>query len=381
MDAIEKVATDSEGDEAGLLDNSGDEQPPNTSHDGTLEAIRGMETKMVDTLRNFAETLTTSIGRLAPKRRSRSSSEDADSSDTDRTPAQRQGEPSKKKRRDDPTVEIDKEVSELLSMSNKKQSAKDVAGSPTASTSAGDAILAGIANDFDLVDQCGEDIPEQLASLVDKLLQTKMSEEKLKEKQNNYLRPKNCEKMIPTRVNAAIWARLQSDTRSRDIKMQRVQCLLLKAVVAQTRVTASLLKLKETTSGATSPQSDTAIVQAIDAIAFAVQANHKLNQRRQELIRPDLNEQYRQLCAEHVPCTTELFGDDLPKTLQDISTTNRVAQKLAGRGQRHYSSQSYSYKGQSTRDYPFPNAKNERRKLCPQNFQRKRRGGKRQQTQ
>ena len=260
MDAIEKVATDSEGDEAGLLDNSGDEQPPNTPRDGTLEAIRGMETKMVDTLRNFAETLTTSIGRLAPKRRSRSSSEDTDSSDTDRTPAQRQGEPTKKKRRDDPTDGIDKEVSELLSMSNKKQSAEDVAGSTTASTSAGDAILAGIANDFDLVDQCGEDIPEQLASLVDKLLQTKMNEEKLKEKQNNYLRPKNCEKMIPTRVNAAIWARLQSDTRSRDIKMQRVQCLLLKAVVAQTRVTASLLKLKETTSGATSPQSDTAIV-------------------------------------------------------------------------------------------------------------------------
>ena len=111
MGAIEKVATDSEGDEAGLLDNSGDEQPPNTSRDGTLEAIHAMETKMVDTLRNFAETLTTSIGRLAPKRRSRSSSEDADSSDTDRTPAQRQGEPTKKKHRDDPTVEIDKEVS------------------------------------------------------------------------------------------------------------------------------------------------------------------------------------------------------------------------------------------------------------------------------
>ena len=162
---------------------------------------------------------------MAPKRRSRSSSEDTDSSDTDRTPAQRQGEPTKKKRRDDPTDGIDKEVSELLSMSNKKQSAEDVAGSTTASTSAGDAILAGIANDFDLVDQCGEDIPEQLASLVDKLLQTKMNEEKLKEKQNNYLRPKNCEKIIPTRVNAAIWARLQSDTRSRDIKMQRVQCL------------------------------------------------------------------------------------------------------------------------------------------------------------
>ena len=165
MDVIEKAATDSEGDEADLPDNSGDEQPPNT----------GMGNKMVDTLQNFAETLTTRLGNLAPKRRTCSSSEDEGISDTDRTSAQRQGEPSKKTRRDDPTDGIDKEVSELLFMSNKKHSAQEVAGNPTASTSAGDAILAGIANDFDLVDQCGEDIPEQLASLVEKLLQTKMN--------------------------------------------------------------------------------------------------------------------------------------------------------------------------------------------------------------
>jgi UDP-N-acetylglucosamine 2-epimerase len=80
--------------------------------------------------------------------------------------------------------------------------------------------LAGIANDFDL--------PEQLASLIEKLLQTKMREEKLKEKQNNYLRPKNCEKMIPTRVNAAIWARLQSDTRSGVLKYKEYSAYYLK---------------------------------------------------------------------------------------------------------------------------------------------------------
>ena len=38
-----------------------------------------------------------------------------------------------------------------------------------------------------------------------------------------------------------------------------------------------LLKFKETTAGAMSPQGAAAIVQAIDAIAFALQANHELN--------------------------------------------------------------------------------------------------------
>ena len=80
MDAIERACADSEGEVAALLDNSGDEQPPTTSRDGTLEAIRGMENKMVDTLRNFAETLTTRLSNLAPKRRSRSSLDDEGSS-------------------------------------------------------------------------------------------------------------------------------------------------------------------------------------------------------------------------------------------------------------------------------------------------------------
>ena len=171
------------GDEAALLDNYGDEQPPNKSRDGILEDIRGMQNKMVDTLRTFTETLTARLSNFAPKRRARLSSsegEGSSSADTDHTPSQRQGEPTRTKRRDDPTDGIDKEVSELLSKSNKKQSTEEVAGNLTTSNSAGDAILAGIANDFDLVDQCGEDAPEQLASRVDKLLQTKMNEEKLK---------------------------------------------------------------------------------------------------------------------------------------------------------------------------------------------------------
>ena len=39
----------------------------------------------------------------------------------------------------------------------------------------------------------------------------------------------------------------------------------------------------------------------------------------------------------HVPaCTTSLFGDDLPKTTQDISTINRVSQKVIGKNQGFY---------------------------------------------
>lgn len=66
----------------------------------------------------------------------------------------------------------------------------------------------------------------------------------------------------------------------------------------------------------------------LDVIALLSHANCELIQRRRDLIRPDLNNQYQQICAEHVGFTDLLFRNDLPKQIQDISATNRVGQKL-----------------------------------------------------
>ena len=50
------------------------------------------------------------------------------------------------------------------------------------------------------------------------------------------------------------------------------------------------------------------------------------------MIKPDLNQQYQQLCNDQVPITSWLFGDELAKTCQDITNTNRVSQKVSGLG-------------------------------------------------
>ena len=56
-------------------------------------------------------------------------------------------------------------------------------------------------------------------------------------------RPKNCEAMVPTRVNANIWQQLQPHTRSQDIRMQKVQNSLLKRLMLLTQLTNTLLQL------------------------------------------------------------------------------------------------------------------------------------------
>ncbi len=75
-------------------------------------------------------------------------------------------------------------------------------------------------------------------------------------------------------------------------------------------------------------------------------------QRHRELIRPDLNDQYQQICSEQTEFTTWLFGDDLPKQVQDISAINRVSQQLSSRqteqqsGATHFSRNAHRPWGQ-----------------------------------
>ena len=93
------------------------------------------------------------------------------------------------------------------------------------------------------VEKCGPEVAENLAKVVNKRVRTKLAEEKLKEKQNLYSRPKNCEAMAPTRVNSEIWRQLQPHTHLQDVRMQKVQNSLLKELMPLTQLTNTLLQL------------------------------------------------------------------------------------------------------------------------------------------
>ncbi|CAB4034218.1 Hypothetical predicted protein [Paramuricea clavata] len=185
------------------------------------------------------------------------------------------------------------------------------------------AILDSVVQELD-EEQLAPAVSEKLAEVINKTLRSKLSEEKLKEKQNAYPRPQNCESLETTRVNPEIWAQLQSSTRSRDIRLQKVQSLLLKGLLP-------LVQLLENCRQSDDRSTDKGkiIKLALDSVSLVAQANVELNSRRRALIKPDLNEKFQQICGDHVPITTLLFGDDVAKTLQDIASTNRVSQKDA----------------------------------------------------
>ena len=83
------------------------------------------------------------------------------------------------------------------------------------------------------------------------------------------------------------------------------------------------------------PDNETLITRLMDGVLLFANANQELNFRRRELLRPQLNANYGYLCAPSNPVTGELFGDDLPTTIKDITDTNRLSSKLTRDSSRY----------------------------------------------
>ena len=258
---------------------------------------------------------------------------------------------------------VTRDVNELISTANKQTT------DAPATNSSQSTVLAMLADELS-EEKCGPGVAENLDKVVDKFLRTRLAEEKLKEKQSLYSRPKNCEAYgaHPSKLEE-IWQQLQPHTRSQDIRMQKVQNSLLKGLMPLTQLTNTLLQLPDSVS---TESRESIVKQALDSLTLIAQANGELNQRRREMIKPNLNQQFQQLCNDQVPITSWLFGDELAKTCQDISNTNRVSQKVSGPGshrphrqqkyRRHYR-YSKSEQGKSRPQSNFPRKQGGNRKL------------------
>ena len=114
------------------------------------------------------------------------------------------------------------------------------AGQSAAATDPGADTLTGIESFYAASANVGPDIDAQLAKIVSGFLTTRLPDDKLKEKLTACLAPKNCASIVSARVNAEIWDKLSTQTKSRDVKSQRRQNALVGAIAGIT-VTADTL--------------------------------------------------------------------------------------------------------------------------------------------
>ena len=184
-------------------------------------------------------------------------------------------------------------------------------GSPATDSISHDIpVPSGIANDLKLEQKKAPAINEQLAKIVKSLMHEKLDDEVLTETKTRYLLAENCDSLTTTKVNHLIWDQLKPETRSFDVKLQKVQAHIVKGVTPIVNIIQALLQAKDKIP------SDALDVQGLlkagtDAIALFGAANYELNMRRRDSIKHDLNDDYRHLCSPTVLFTDFLFGDDV----------------------------------------------------------------------
>ena len=179
-----------------------------------------------------------------------------------------------------------------------------------AESSKDEGTLHDIAQPLKLEEKCSPKVAEQLAKVVNGVVQTRLSDEAQAERLKAYQRPKNCDSLVTVKVNPLIWEKLRSETRSGDIKLQKVQTLIIKSAIPSVQAIETLNKVQDQIP------KDILDVPALmkqlsDGIALTAGASYELNMRRREAIKPDLNQEYKHLCSLTVPVTEFLFGSDL----------------------------------------------------------------------
>jgi hypothetical protein len=63
-------------------------------------------------------------------------------------------------------------------------------------------------------------------------------------------------------------------------------------------------------------------------LAFIGNAGFQTSLKRRDLLKASLSKDYQSLCSASTPVTTQLFGDDLSKKVDDISKANIIAVKI-----------------------------------------------------
>lgn len=118
---------------------------------------------------------------------------------------------------------------------------------------------------------------------------------------------------------------LPRKSRSVDLAFQAVQATMLQGTVSLTNLVGSLVT--SITNG-DMPNTRDVLNHVMDNVALLGNANWKLNMKRRELIKPDINPPFTRLCREEIKPTLKLFGDDLPKHMKDMSEATKVGKQM-----------------------------------------------------
>ncbi len=165
----------------------------------------------------------------------------------------------------------------------------------------------------------GPKIREDVAISLQHALYYKSDEKKVEAMMDRHKCPTNCLAMQVPIVNMSLWTEIDSKSRSKDCRLQRVQKPLIKGL-------AALAKLPEEYKLNQDLQ---------DGFLLLANANFELNALRRETLKEDLNPQFHHLCKAPIYDETktekfdkehygQIFGSDLSKKVSKLTEEKKA---------------------------------------------------------
>ena len=203
------------------------------------------------------------------------------------------------------------------------------------------------------------DVDPRVASIVNALFRKKMNSEQFRQMTSDMLsaRPNNCEGLATVQTNTLLWAQFSDKTRLLDKKLQNQQKALVGAGSIITKMFDKLVAAKGNTANLQIPDLMNSVNKSLMLLG---DVNFNLNMFRRNLMRPELKDTYRKLCAETVPFTSELFGEDLAKLAKEIGETAKMSNQM--KSNRPYSAVRAKGADFKKRYEPYHNPRYQQRK-------------------
>ena len=122
-----------------------------------------------------------------------------------------------------------------------------------------------------------------------------------------------------------IWTQLKKLQRARDLTFQKTQNLTVKAAPAMLQALTSLhtLEVKDKNG------KDKCRKEMLDGLLLAAASVQDISMRRRDLQRPYISKAYRILASLAVPITTNLYGDNISKTISSITESDKLVWRIS----------------------------------------------------
>ncbi|KAK3100116.1 hypothetical protein FSP39_015017 [Pinctada imbricata] len=203
-----------------------------------------------------------------------------------------------------------------------------------------DVTEAGTSNKFadagkklQVKEVIDEDVDSHLAKLINDWFHEGMEEDSYNDVTKKLTRPNNVSALKVVKTNQMVWDFLSPNSRTNDKKLQNVQQALIKGATG-------LTKLADVIGKSDNEEMSELLTPALESLAMFGHANRLICMFRREAMKPDMKGEYSHLCSHNLKFTDYLFGDDVPKTVKDISDcskiSNRVGIKNSFRGRPSY---------------------------------------------